>query len=966
MKNFTLEDRSLSEPNKRTRDRYRLSDSEWVASFSCSHLKILIVCRGPIRKEAMDVFADMGADYGILISEKDSVAYPHTLAPELRLLKDQNRIHRVVDYTGATTEERRQRIAQIIGIARDYKYTHIFAGYGFMAEDAEFVESIEDAGIGFIGPASGVHRMAGSKDTAKVLARKLDVSVTPGLDNITTLTLIDKVGGKIDGLKKLISDHKLNVEPDGKETIEELADKILIASYRAGAGLLTVEDLQKKAEQVVEGFLKENPGKRFRLKYIGGGGGKGQRIVRSVDEVKEAVFQVLSESKATGDADNKNFLIELNVETTRHNEIQLIGNGEWCLALGGRDCSVQMHEQKLLELSITEELYQHEIEVSRNEGLESHAKTLEKDLESLREMEAQAERFGSAVSLNSASTFECIVSDNSFFFMEMNTRIQVEHRVTEMAYTLRFENPYNENDFFVVESLVETMVLLAVHGKRLPKPVRVPNNRAGGEVRLNATDDVLKPNAGGMIEYWSSPVKHELRDDQGIGVRNPDTGWFMLYHLAGAYDSNIALIVTYGSGRRENLDRLSDILRQMEIRGQDLKTNLGFHYGLLSFLLGTHPMLKTDTSFVLPYLSAVGSLAKEMESFDVMSAWEDYNRRIGESYGSEAQSVLVPKVTFVTRPLRHLMNEPHLAMGFLSLHNERSFSIDSDEKIQWLRNPLQVLKDLYVFVRMEERENTPPSQKIWDHDKELMEQGLKFYEDLERSLSIDTREYYNSTRNGVKKGDGPARDVYANLDRSLRDSENPFVSGKHGIKVDSFSDDLFFECSAAHRGWQLGVDLLDAFIIMGKRAGIFGFEVNPDLTLKIPEQFLDPELRKDYSLFLSPPPKATADTIVAVSGGMFYARETPDSPRFVDKGQHFNEGDPLYIVEVMKMFNKILAEFSGTIEEVLLDGDAGVVVKKGDPLFKVKPDVEIAIESEDERMKRVKERTREIVGQIWK
>ena len=65
--------------------------------------------------------------------------------------------------------------------------------------------------------------------------------------------------------------------------------------------------------------------------------------------------EVLNEVKANGVGDNKNVLIELNIEQTRHNEIQLLGNGEWCISLGGRDCSLQMHEQKLLEISVTQE-----------------------------------------------------------------------------------------------------------------------------------------------------------------------------------------------------------------------------------------------------------------------------------------------------------------------------------------------------------------------------------------------------------------------------------------------------------------------------------------------------------------------------------------------------------------------------------------------------------------------------------
>ena len=71
--------------------------------------------------------------------------------------------------------------------------------------------------------------------------------------------------------------------------------------------------------------------------------------------------EVLAEVKATGVGDNKNMLLELNIEQTRHNEIQILGNGEWCVSLGGRDCSLQMHEQKLVEVSVTQEGLEHAI-----------------------------------------------------------------------------------------------------------------------------------------------------------------------------------------------------------------------------------------------------------------------------------------------------------------------------------------------------------------------------------------------------------------------------------------------------------------------------------------------------------------------------------------------------------------------------------------------------------------------------
>ena len=184
------------------------SASEWVRSFACEDLKPLIVCRGPIRKEAMDVFEEMGmGHYGILLSEKDSIVYANALAPELRQLTDSSRVHRVPDYTGASKEERVERIGQIIQIAKDNNYDSIFSGYGFMAEDEEFVASVENAGLKFIGPNSRTQADAGKKDEAKRTALSVGVSVTPGINNVTARTLVKKYGTR-DKLLALVKTHK--------------------------------------------------------------------------------------------------------------------------------------------------------------------------------------------------------------------------------------------------------------------------------------------------------------------------------------------------------------------------------------------------------------------------------------------------------------------------------------------------------------------------------------------------------------------------------------------------------------------------------------------------------------------------------------------------------------------------------------------------------------------------------------
>ena len=98
---------------------------------------------------------------------------------------------------------------------------------------------------------------------------------------------------------------------------------------------------------------------------------------------------------------------------------------------------------------------------------------------------------------------------------------------------------------------------------------------------------------------------------------------------------------------------------------------------------------------------------------------------------------------------------------------------------------------------------------------------------------------------------------------------------------------------------------------------------------------------------LVPPPVANSDEILAASGGMYYSREAPGMDCFISEGDHFNQGDPLYIVEVMKMFNKVYAPFSGTIDKILIETD-GVIISKGQTLFKITPDEIVVVETPQE------------------
>ena len=580
-----------------------------------------------------------------------------------------------------------------------------------------------------------------------------------------------------------------------------------------------------------------------------------------------------------------------------------------------------MHEQKLLEVSVTQEGLMAAIEAAKAAGRKAEMKALESDLKVLKRMEEESERFGKAVGLDSASTFECIVDRDRHYFMEVNTRIQVEHRVTELCYALKFANPEDPNDFFVVESLVEAMALLARHKKRVPKPQRMVRFNAAVEARLNATDASLSPHAGGMIRYWSKPIEGEIRDDQGISMVNPDTGVFMKYKVAGAYDSNIALLLTTGDDRNASYEKMSEVLRATTLRGTDLATNLEFHYGLVNWFLGRNVMAKPTTRFVVPYLTLVGTLKEESNKLDPVYAFlqmkKHYAKMVSDAYADQPElqakeskhmaSLLDRKGTLIIRPIERLLGDPHLLSGWLSM-NTKNFRIEGG-RVVWLRNPVGVLNETYEYMHMNHRPHKPAAEIIWGHDNELLTQALRFSRTL--------REHF-----------GLARDEYFKLNEIM----------KHEEPQGGFDATTWEQIRSAHFGYEAGLELLGLLFLVGQNTKFWDLRVEEDLEITIPEYLTDPELQARMKKILVPPPATKADEIVAVCGGMYYGQEAPGMPAFVTEGLHFEKGQPLYIIEVMKMFNKVYAPFSGTIDKILVTSGDGTIVAKGQPLFKVTPD----------------------------
>ena len=345
--------------------RFADCESPWLRSFSLEALKVLVVCRGPVRLEAFQVFDEIGVrEYGMLLSEKDSVVYPRCLAPELRCFRFPQNVHRVPDYTGAGQEQKKEQHPRD---RRDRARPRLHArvrGLRLHGRGRGAGRGDRARGRRLHGPVVARAAPRGREGRGEEARAQPRQRGDPGRRRrerarAARAKVKDRSGAREDRRRSTAS-----TSPGATgDTLEENAEALLQAGYAKSVELVTHRRAaEARPSASAPSIWRDYPTHRIRFKYIGGGGGKGQRVVSKPDQIAAAVMDVCAESKVIEPGSNRNFLIELNIERTRHNEIQLIGNGDWCLSLGGRDCSVQMHEQKLVEVSLTKELLDAEIE----------------------------------------------------------------------------------------------------------------------------------------------------------------------------------------------------------------------------------------------------------------------------------------------------------------------------------------------------------------------------------------------------------------------------------------------------------------------------------------------------------------------------------------------------------------------------------------------------------------------------
>ncbi len=364
-------------------------------------------------------------------------------------------------------------VPAIISAAEISQVDAIHPGYGFLSENADFAEQVENSGFIFIGPRAETIRMMGDKVSAIAEMIRVGVPTVPGSNG------------------KLSQNNEANLE------------------IAAQIGYPVI------------------------IKASGGGGGRGMRIVRNESDLISMIAMTRTEAEAA--FGNPDVYMEKFLENPRHIEIQVLGDGQGnAIHLGERDCSVQRRHQKVIEEApapgITDE---------ERQRVGSRCVTACKEMK-----------------YRGAGTFEFLYENGEFYFIEMNTRVQVEHPVTEMITGI---------------DIVKEQLLIA-SGQRLryqQKDIQIKGHAI--ECRINAEDPKTFLPSPGKINLFHAPGGPGIRVDSHI---------YSGYSVPPYYDSMIGKIIAHGENRENAIAKMRNALVEIIVDG--IKTNIELHQDILS------------------------------------------------------------------------------------------------------------------------------------------------------------------------------------------------------------------------------------------------------------------------------------------------------------------------------------------------------------------------------------------------
>lgn len=411
--------------------------------------KVLIANRGEIAVRLIRAARELGLGTVQVVSEADTDSLAARLADQAVVIGPPQAQKSYLD-TG-----------KILNAARQTGVDAIHPGYGFLAENAEFADAVEDEGLIFIGPSGHTIRLMGDKAAARRQARAAGVPTVPGSDGV--LTDMDEA-----------------------------------ATLAGGIGFPVM------------------------IKAAAGGGGRGIRVAESAGDFLELAPQAASEARAAfGDG---GVYIEKLIERARHIEVQVLGDGSDVVHFYDRECSLQRRRQKVWE--------------------EAPSAAISDDIRV--RLCASAVALAKSVGYRGAGTVEYLYDDESgdYYFIEMNTRIQVEHPVTEMI---------------CGTDLVSGMIRVCAGEKLDVAQDAITRSGHAIEVRLNAEDP-----ANNFMPFPG--IVKELRVPEGNGIRF-DHMLYDGYAIPPFYDSLLGKLIVWAPDRAQAIVKLRQALEGLEIGG---------------------------------------------------------------------------------------------------------------------------------------------------------------------------------------------------------------------------------------------------------------------------------------------------------------------------------------------------------------------------------------------------------------
>jgi len=422
--------------------------------------KILIANRGEIALRIQRACREMGIKTVAVHSEADAEAKYVKLADES------------VCIGPAQSALSYLNVPAIISAAEVTDAEAIHPGYGFLSENADFAERVEQSGFVFIGPRPETIRLMGDKVSAKDAMKASGVPCVPGSEG----------------------------------ALSDDSDEIIRAAKDVGYPVI--------------------------IKAAGGGGGRGMRVVHTEAALLNAVSMTKTEAQTA--FGNPVVYMEKFLENPRHIEIQVLADEHGNAAfLGERDCSMQRRHQKI-------------IEEAPAPGLDPKVR------DKIGERCAEACR---KIGYRGAGTFEFLYENGEFFFIEMNTRVQVEHPVTEMITGI---------------DIVQEQIRIAAGLKLSFKQKDVQLRGHSIECRINAEDPYTFVPSPGRITVYHMPG--------GPGIR-VDSHVYQNYVVPQYYDSMVGKLIAYGATREQAIARMKTALSEIAIEG--IKTNVPLHQDLM-------------------------------------------------------------------------------------------------------------------------------------------------------------------------------------------------------------------------------------------------------------------------------------------------------------------------------------------------------------------------------------------------